>query len=95
MCWVWVVQEGFTEKVIFGQSSEGGTRISHVNTWRKRVPGRGHSKGKGPEVGTWLFEEQQEGSERGIGNNVWLTRTLAFALGKVGAREGLRTHDTI
>lgn len=62
-----MVKEGLREEVVFGQTSEGSKRISHVKTCRLRIPGNDHSKCKGPEVGTSVSEEEQEsqgGSER-------------------------------
>lgn len=40
-CCTWAVKEGLREKVIFGQSSEGGKRISHGHNSRLRIPGKG------------------------------------------------------
>lgn len=63
----WVVKEGLREEVVFGQSSVGSKRISHVKTCRLGIAGNDHSKCKGPEVGTCVSEEEQEsqeGSER-------------------------------
>lgn len=59
----WVVKEGLREEVVFGQSSEGSKRISHVKTYRLRIPGNDHSKCKGPEVGTCISEEEKESQE--------------------------------
>lgn len=60
---VWGVKEGLRELWIFGQRPEGGKRISHVNTCRLGILGKGHSKCKGPEVGTRLFEGSKRGRE--------------------------------
>lgn len=46
-----------------GNAPEGGKRISHVNTCRLGILGKGHSKCKGPEVGTRLFEGSKRGRE--------------------------------
>lgn len=45
-CCTWVVQEGLRGKVIFGQSSEGGKRISHGHNSRFRIPGKGQPNAK-------------------------------------------------
>lgn len=98
MCCMWLVKEGLREMLIFGQSPERGERLSNVNC-RSRIPGKGHSKCKGPAVGTCLFvscleQESQGESERGTGNKPsgpgsGLVGTLASALGEMGARGGL------
>lgn len=59
-------QGSLREEVVFGQSSEGSKRISHVKTCRLRIPGNDDSKCKGHEVGTCLSEEEQESQEESV-----------------------------
>ena len=63
MCCMWLVKEGLREMLIFGQSPERGERLSNVNC-RSRIPGKGHSKCKGPAVGTCLFEGSKRAKEK-------------------------------
>ena len=45
-----VDREGFMEEVSSEQRHEGGERVSHMDIWGKRSPGRENSQSKGPEV---------------------------------------------
>lgn len=43
------------EKVAFGQRPEEDERAHHVDTWGKKMLGRGGSQCKGPEAGACLI----------------------------------------
>lgn len=45
-CCTWVVKEDLRKKVIFGQSSEGGERLSHGHKSRLRISGKGQPNAK-------------------------------------------------
>lgn len=73
---MWVVKEGLRETLVFGQSPERAKkRMSHVNTCRLRIPGKGHSRCKGPEVGTCLREGSRRATEKV--RQVWGTGLVA------------------
>lgn len=42
-------REGLTDKVAFEERPEGSERVSHVDFWRKNIPGREDYKCKDPK----------------------------------------------
>lgn len=61
------VAGGIIEKVTFGQSLEGGEKVSWADFWRRSHPGGGNSQCKSPEVGPCLvcsWKSRLEQSDR-------------------------------
>ena len=67
-----VVTNSILDKMTFKKRPDRSERVSHRETWRRSIPGRGSSKHEGPETG--LRWPPRETTER----PVWLTSWQAF-----------------
>ena len=52
------IEVDLIEWVTFAQRLERGEGVSHVDIWRKSVPGRGNNESKGPKVGICLVSSR-------------------------------------